>query len=81
MKTLVHTTTKESRFVFNDEDTVTITDEIVITPLFNVGDMNSSNAELFSNVTPPEDWIGNKYLFDGTAWTLNPEYKEPIQPE
>lgn len=46
-------------------------------PNFNIGDLNSTNAVLVENVTPPEDWRGCKYLYDG-AWTLNPKWVDPF---
>ena len=56
------------------ETTVGYTDEIIC-------DMNSSNAAVYTGVTPPEDWRGGKYLFDGTDWTTNPDYIEPEETE
>jgi hypothetical protein len=79
MKTLVHNETKESRFVFADADAVTLTDSVIYCPGFNIADMNSANATLVENVTPPEDWTGGKYLYDAGAWTLNPNWVDPTQ--
>jgi len=25
----------------------------------------------------PDDWTGNKYFYDGAAWTLNPDWIDP----
>lgn len=80
MKTLVHNETKESRFVFNDGDGVALTENMIYCPGFNIADMNSTNSTLVENVTPPEDWIGGKYLYDAGAWTLNPNWVDPTQP-
>lgn len=80
MKTLVHNETKESRFIFNDGDGVMLAENMIHCPNFGIADMNSSNATLVENVTPPEDWTGGKYLYDAGAWTLNPNWVDPTQP-
>jgi hypothetical protein len=52
--------------------------------------MNSSNTEIHSGVTPPDDWVGSKYLLqivynaDGTetlTWSANPDWVEPEEEE
>jgi hypothetical protein len=80
MKTLIENLTKESKYVFEDTVVVTLSTEITTTSEFNIGDMNSTNATLVANVTPPEDWAGCKYLYDG-IWTLNPDWVDPNTPE
>jgi hypothetical protein len=38
-------------------------------------DMTSENSTLYEGVTDvPDDWDYDKYLYDGTTWTLNPNY-------
>ena len=44
-----------------------------------INDMNSSNSTIHTSVTPPADWRGSKYLFDGTDWTANPDYIAPTE--
>jgi len=73
MKTLIHNITKESKYVWADDAVVTLSEAMIYAPDFNIGDMNSTNATLIENVTPPTDWAGCKYLYDGT-WTLNPQW-------
>ena len=34
------------------------------------------NSTIHTGVTPPEDWIGFKYSFDGTTWTANSNWVE-----
>ena len=47
---------------------------------FYIGDLNSGNCTLHENVTnAPDDWIGNKYTFDGTTWTQDSNWVEPEQ--
>lgn len=38
------------------------------------GDINTGNCMLYNDVVMPEDYEGGKYLFDGTDWSLNPDY-------
>jgi len=46
-----------------------------------IADMNSSNSTVHENVTPPADWFGGKYLFDGTTWTEVDGWVHPTQSE
>jgi hypothetical protein len=78
MKTLVKY--NKSLYIFEDDKALTITAENITVgnPVeFIIADCNSSNTELHAGVTPPEDWTGGKYLFDGTVWTLNPDWIDP----
>lgn len=77
MKTIVETSTGLSKYVFEDEAEVTMNDTNIVTPAFIIGDLNTGNATMHEGVTPPEDWTGNKYTFDGTTWTLNPDWVDP----
>jgi hypothetical protein len=85
MKTL--TKNNLSIYLFDDAEPLAITaSEITVgSPAkLIIGDCNASNTVLHENVTAPEDWYGHKYLFDGTAWTLNPNWVDPTpqpQPE
>jgi hypothetical protein len=81
MKTLIDNITKESKYVWADTNSVTLSETTTYTPDFNIGDMNSTNATLVENVTPPEDWAGCKYLYDNGTWTVNPNWIDPNTPE
>lgn len=77
MKTLVFTETKESKYIWEDSEIIILTEtQTNATNLF-IMDLNSTNAVLVENVTPPADWRGCKYLYDGGAWTLNPKWVDP----
>ena len=66
MKTLIETTSKISKFIFEDDVEITLTPEQIITPEYTIGDMDSSNSTLIENITDtPQDWIGHKYTYDG----------------
>lgn len=78
MKTL--TKNSVSVYVFEDNEHINMTDKNIAVgnPLkFIIGDCNNGDTLLHENVTPPEDWSGNKYLFDGSAWTPNPDWVDP----
>ena len=81
MKTIVETATGLSKYLLADDVTiVSNADNIVVgdPAQFIIGDLNSTTVTITENVTnSPEDWSGNKYFFDGTTWTLNPDWVDP----
>lgn len=80
MKTIVETTSSLSKYLLADDVVVTLNADTIIVgepPQFIVADLNASNAVVYEGVTAPADWIGNKYTFDGSVWTLNPDWVEP----
>jgi len=76
MQTITFNDSNKSAYTFEDADTLTATAESITTPNFIIGDMNSSNATIHTGVTPPEDWSGSRYLFDGTSWTANGDWTD-----
>jgi hypothetical protein len=84
MKTIILQGTNVSLYIFEDNVVVDIAaDKTTIgNPATEyILDCNTSNVTLYENVTPPEDWVGWKYLFDGTEWALNPGYNPPTPPQ
>ena len=83
MKTITENSTGLSKYLLDDDVVVTVSaDSITIgdPAEFIVADLNSSNATLTENVTDaPEDWAGNKYTFDGTTWTQDPNWVDPTE--
>ena len=77
MQTITFNGSNKSAYIFEDADTLTATAENITTPNFIIGDMNSSNATITTGVTPPEDWKGGKYLFDGSSWSANGDWTDP----
>ena len=83
MKTIVETSTNLSKYLLEDDVSVTATLENITVgdpPQFIIGDLNSSTAtttEVLTNA--PDDWVGNKYFFDGTSWTDNLNWVDPNQ--
>jgi hypothetical protein len=86
MKTITENATNLSKYLFEDSKAVNMgSDKITVgdpsAPDFYIADLNSSNATLTENVTnSPSDWTGNKYTFDGTTWTQDPNWVEPETP-
>ena len=83
MKTIVETSTKLSKYLLADDVTITATanDITVGDPAqFIIADLNSVNTTITENVTnAPSDWTGNKYKFDGTTWSANPDWVDPSE--
>ena len=81
MKTIVETSSGLSKYLLADDVTITATAENITVgdpAQFIIGDLNSTTETLTDNVTnAPADWTGNKYFFDGTTWTLNPDWVDP----
>lgn len=83
MKTIVDTATSLSKYLLVDDVAVTMdTDHIVVgdPPQFIVADLNADNSVVYEGVTAPADWVGNKYTFDGSVWTLDPNWVELTPP-
>ena len=76
MKTL--TKDNVSLYLLEDDESVVLaSDKITVgdPTKFIIADCNSSDSVLHTSVpTPPSDWIGNKYTYNGTAWAVNPKY-------
>jgi hypothetical protein len=69
-----------SLYVFDDDKQITVeADRIVIgdPEELIIADCNSGNTTVHTGVTAPDDWAGWKYFFDGTDWTLNPDWVDP----
>ena len=81
MKTIVETSSGLSKYLLADDVTITATAENITVgdpAQFIIGDLNSTTVTVTDNVTnAPDDWTGNKYTFDGTTWTLNPDWVDP----
>ena len=81
MKTIVETSSGLSKYLLADDVTITATaDNITVgdPAQFIIGDLNSTTVTVTDNLTnAPDDLSGNKYFFDGTTWTLNPDWVDP----
>ena len=81
MKTIVETSSGLSKYLLADNVTLTSTanDITVGDPAqFIIADLNGGTVTVTDNVSnAPADWTGNKYRFDGSSWTANPDWVEP----
>lgn len=84
-QTLVFNDSSISAFIFDDDDEVVLTAANVVnrTQKLIISDMNEMNATVYTDTTPPEDWVSGKYLFEVThtndtdyesAWSANPDW-------
>lgn len=84
MKTIVENTTSLSKYLLDDAEVFVLNEDNIVVgdpAEFIIADLNANTATVYEGVTAPADWIGNKYTFDGTDWTLNPNWVDPIAPE
>jgi hypothetical protein len=81
MKTIVETSSGLSKYLLADDVTVVSNSDMIHVgdPIeFSIGDLNSTTATITDGVTnAPADWVGNRYTFDGTTWTANPDWVDP----
>lgn len=80
MKTIVDNGDNQSIYLLEDDKAlnVTATNIEIGDPIeMNILDYNSTNTTVHENVTPPDDWFGRKYIFDGADWSLNEDFQEP----
>ena len=82
MKTIVQNGTNISKFIFdNDKRVIMGETQIEIGPAEKleliVACHSKNDCTVHTDVTPPDDWTGNKYCFDGTSWSENSDYEEP----
>lgn len=90
MKTIIENATDLSQSIYEDSTQVVIDENGTKVSVFrdNMGDIvetntfideiDSSNYFLVEDVTPPEDWASNKYMYAETEWVLNPDWIEPV---
>jgi len=83
MKIIIENTSKIAAYIFEDTDTIVISNETISTPYFNISGLNSSNATLIEGVTDvPEGWNGGgHYFYKEGAWVLNPDWVDPVLKE
>ena len=81
MKTIVENQTNISKYLLEDTVSVSMASDSITVgnpAQFIIGDMGSNNSTMHADVTNvPDDWVGNKYTFDGTTWSANPNWVDP----
>jgi len=81
MQTITFNENNVSAYQFDDSDSLVATAENITCPNFIIGDMNSTNATIHTGVTPPADWRGCRYTFDGTDWVEVAGWVDPTVTE
>ena len=87
-QTLVFNDSNVSAFIYDDDDEVVLTPDTAVNKAQKViiTDMNETNTTIWTDTTPPEDWVNSKYLFTVTwgngndyesTWSANPDWIEP----
>ena len=80
MKTITRNEDNISIWLFADDKVLDVqSDKIIVgdPEELIIADCNSNNVTVHENVTEPDDWYGWKYFYDGTTWTLNPDWVDP----
>ncbi len=81
MKIIVETESNLAKYAIADDVVVESTAASITVgdPVeFTIVDLNDSTTTVYADVTDtPDDWVGNKYTFDGTTWAANADYVEP----
>jgi hypothetical protein len=55
-------------------------DNIIINNVDFIYSQTKDNTIVYKDVTDtPSDWATEKYKYDGTTWTSNPNYNEPTR--
>jgi hypothetical protein len=79
MKTIIEKETNLSIYYLDDSHEVVLNSEALWIGSGEhksiISDRTSENTTIHSSVPTLTDWYGGKYLYDGTAWSLNSEYK------
>ena len=83
MQTIVENSTNLSKYLLDDTEVVVLNDDSIVVgdpPKFIIADLNASTATVYEGVTAPQDWTGNKYMFDGADWAPNPDWVDRTAP-
>jgi len=83
MKIIVENETNLAKYAIADDVTIESTDTNITVgnPIeLTIADLNDTTTTVYADVTDtPDDWIGNKYCYNGKKWTANPDYVEPTE--
>lgn len=78
MKILVENETNLCKYVWEDGYDVTQTESSTTTDEQTILDMTINNSTIYDGVILPEDFLVNKYFYDGESFTLNEQYVDPV---
>lgn len=73
MKTLIRKVDGLSLYLFDDNEVVNLEIDKVIVgdtkePRYIIGDLTESTSAVIENITPPNDWVGGKYILASGQW-------------
>lgn len=77
MKTITLNSDNRSIITAQDTDVVTVESNHVVRNEERIYGIGAATVTLHEGVTVPEDWSSSKYFFDGSTWTLNPDWVDP----
>ena len=87
-KTITRKSNNVSVYLLHDDATVDLTATPNATVRgntggsdFDIGDLDSSNADLHSSVTAPSGWQGGKHTYDGSDWAEVDGWVDPAVAE
>jgi len=80
MKTITRKSNNVSLYYISDDTNVDIqADQTIVGPSDNpeiiILDCNSSNCTLHTSVPENSEWFGNRYLYNGSSWSINSSFK------
>ena len=85
MKIVTRKESNMSLFVLNDDEVLSWSDQgmVIGEPAWLiVPDCPQESVTVYTGVDAPADWIGSKFLFDGSAWSIDPNWEPPkINPD
>lgn len=77
MKIIVQTPENIAWYKFPDGIVVDLQSDRVIVgspKVMEIAWLNELTCTAYDGITVPEDFVESKYLFDGTNWSLNPNF-------
>jgi hypothetical protein len=77
MKTLVKNNVS---FMLIEDDEIVVVGEKHVEIGFPVRitiDNSEGLIKLYKNVTPPDNYVGKRFCFDGSEWTINYDWRNP----
>lgn len=77
MKTITLKADNRSILLVEDSVYVTVKADHVVKGEESIYGISETNVDLHEGVTASEDWAASKYFFDGSDWTLNPDWVDP----
>ena len=77
MKAVIRKSDQLSVFVFDDNESLSFSENSLVTSRFVAVDISEQDYEIVSVANKPEDWTGGKYFWKNNAWELDPDWVDP----